>query len=242
MEPFAGGASVTLAAVGEGLVDAGILYETDPQVAAVWETIIHGNVEALMVRIATFDCTLTRVTELLATQPTDTADLAFQTIVRNRVQRGGILAPGAGLMKAGEKGKGIASRWYPETLVNRITHIASFRERLTFHATDGVGALQDYIHSPTTALFLDPPYTAGSQKPGQRLYTAHRLDHDELFQVGASAKGPVLLTYNNTPDVQALAEDAGLVTRPIAMRNAHNAKQTELLIAKDFSWQTNATR
>jgi len=40
--------------------------------------------------------------------------------VKNRVNRGGILAPGAGMIKQGEKGKGLKSRWYPETLKRRI--------------------------------------------------------------------------------------------------------------------------
>jgi hypothetical protein len=42
--------------------------------------------------------------------------LAFATIIKNRVNRGGILANGASFIKNGENGKGITSRWYPETL------------------------------------------------------------------------------------------------------------------------------
>lgn len=46
---------------------------------------------------------------------------AFQTILRNRINRGGILAPGAGRIKNGESGKGKKSRWYPDTL-RRMTY------------------------------------------------------------------------------------------------------------------------
>lgn len=41
---------------------------------------------------------------------------AFATIIKNRVNRGGILANGASFIKNGENGKGITSRCYPATL------------------------------------------------------------------------------------------------------------------------------
>jgi DNA adenine methylase len=50
--------------------------------------------------------------------------LAFTTIIENWVNRGGILANGASFIKNGENGKGITSRWYPETLRRRILAIA----------------------------------------------------------------------------------------------------------------------
>jgi DNA adenine methylase len=48
---------------------------------------------------------------------------AFATIIKNRVNRGGILAKVASFIKNGENGKGITSRWYPETLRRRILAI-----------------------------------------------------------------------------------------------------------------------
>jgi len=57
---------------------------------------------------------------------------AFATILRNRVQRGGILAPGASFIKNGENGKGIRSRWYPETLRKRIEAILHIRSNIAF--------------------------------------------------------------------------------------------------------------
>jgi DNA adenine methylase len=57
--------------------------------------------------------------------------LAFATIIKNRVNRGGILANGASFIKNGENGKGITSRWYPETLRRRILAIAQVNQCLT---------------------------------------------------------------------------------------------------------------
>jgi DNA adenine methylase len=53
--------------------------------------------------------------------------LVFATIIKNRVNRGGILANGASFIKNGENGKGITSRWYSETLRRRILDIAQVK-------------------------------------------------------------------------------------------------------------------
>jgi hypothetical protein len=65
-------------------------------------------------------------------------DRAFRTILKNRTFHGGILAEGSGLIKDGENGKGILSRWYPETLAKRIRAIASICDRITFIKGDGI--------------------------------------------------------------------------------------------------------
>ena len=41
-----------------------------------------------------------------------------------------ILAPGSAPLKDGENGKGILSRWYPDTLKKRILDIDTTRERI----------------------------------------------------------------------------------------------------------------
>jgi DNA adenine methylase len=40
----------------------------------------------------------------------------------------------------------------------------------------------------------------------------------------------------NTAEIVALARRHSFETRPIAMKNTHHAKMTELLIGKDLSW------
>jgi DNA adenine methylase len=42
------------------------------------------------------------------------------------------LANGASFIKNGENGKGITSRWYPETLRRRILEIAQVKDKIDF--------------------------------------------------------------------------------------------------------------
>ena len=146
------------------------------------------------------------------------------------------MAPGAGLVKTGENGRGIQSRWYPETLSRRIREIAAVGGRFTFIEGDGIEVIRRYADDETAAFFVDPPYTVAAR----RLYPHWQVDHRALFGQLKEVKGDVLLTYDNTREINALAQEFGFETQAIAMKNTHHAKMTELLIGKDLAWLRNA--
>ena len=133
VEPFAGGAAVGLTVANEGLAAHVTLVEIDNAVASVWRVIINGedDVDALAVKIKNFQVTEQSVEAELSRSSQTLTDLAFQTIVRNRSSRGGLLAPGSGLLAKGENGKGLLSCWYPETLCKRIVRLVELRPRIT---------------------------------------------------------------------------------------------------------------
>lgn len=236
IEPFAGGGIIGLSVAFENLARHVILVELDHQVAAVWKTIINGECEWLAERIEDFNFSHETVDEVLEAINLDIHELAFQTIVRNRVNRGGILAPGAGKVKNGENGKGISSRWYPETLSKRIRKIHNIRDRLTFIEGDGLEEIRKNLQNPEIAFFIDPPYTSGGKKAGNRLYTHSQLDHDELFRLCSKSTGDFLMTYSNDESTRQLARKHELVVREIAMKNSHHAKMTELLVSRNLDW------
>ena len=124
IEPFAGGGIVSLTAAFEELVGKVTMVELDKDVAAVWHMIINGDAEWLANRIMTFNLTEENAHKAIDQANKSLRDRAFATIVKNRVNRGGILADGARFIKYGEGGKGIRSRWYAETLKRRILEIA----------------------------------------------------------------------------------------------------------------------
>jgi DNA adenine methylase len=236
IEPFTGGGIVGLTVAFEDLAEQVTLVESDRQIAAVWQTILQGDGEWLAHRITEFKFLPETVEAELAKTDLATQEQAFQTILKNRVNRGGILAPGAGRVKHGENGKGLASRWYPETLSHRIRKIIRIRDKFTFIEGDGIAVMKNNMHRADAVFFIDPPYTAGGKKAGSRLYTHADLDHDQLFAVSRRLAGDFLMTYSNDWAVQSLAKKYGLTTKEIAMKNTHHAKMTELLIGRDLSW------
>ncbi len=236
IEPFAGGGIVGLSVAFENLAKHVVLVELDHQVASVWKTIIGGDGEWLAERIEKFAFSRETVDKVLDATNLNTREQAFQTIVKNRVNRGGILAPGAGKVKKGENGKGIASRWYPETLGKRIRKIHGIRDRLTFIEGDGLDEIRNNLQKPDIAFFIDPPYTSGGKKAGSRLYTHSELDHDELFGLCSKLMGDFLMTYSNDETTRRLVRRHKLVMREIAMKNTHHTKMTELLVGRNLDW------
>lgn len=236
IEPFAGGAIVSLTAAFEGLARHVIFAEADERVAAVWRVVLNGQAEWLAKQILNFDLTLESVKLFFKEEPAELREKAFQTILRNRVQRGGILAEGAGLIKTGEGGRGLHSRWYPETLARRIREINHQKDRMTFVEGDGFALIEEHKADVEAVFYIDPPYTVAAR----RLYKVWKIDQAKLFKAMADCKGDFLMSYDNTAEITDLAEKHGFEFQPIAMKNTHHAKMTELLIGKDLSWLKNA--
>lgn len=231
-EPFAGGAIVSLSALFENLVNKVVLVEKDPDVAAVWDVIVYGDGLRLANEILTYDLTIEGVKDLLAREPQGRFDRAFATLVRNRVQHGGILAAGASMLNKGENGKGIRSRWYPNTLRKRIQAIVYTRQDISFIKGDGIEFIRYNAHRAETAFFIDPPYTVA----GRRLYTHSEIDHRELFEVAKTIRGDFIMTYDNATEIKELAKEFGFKTALIPMKNTHHEIMNELIVGKNLSW------
>lgn len=236
MEPFAGGGIISLTVAFERLAQSVTMVELDADVAAVWQTILSGEAVWLANKIADFSLTPENVQAELDIASPDLRTKAFRTLLRNRINHGGILAPGSGRLKYGENGKGLTSRWYPQTLKTRIDNIVTVADRIRFVQGDGFQVLRDNAHRSNVVFFIDPPYTAAGKKAGSRLYAHNELDHEELFRIAATLQGDFLMTYDNAQGVYELAAKYNFDTLAIPMKNTHHTAMTELLISRDLSW------
>ena len=235
-EVFDGGGIVSLTAVCELLVDRVTMVEIDQDVAAVWQVITEGDATWLAERILSFDLTVETAKAAIAQANQSIRARAFATIVKNRVQRGGILADGAGFVKQGENGKGILSRWYPETLQRRILEIDKHRHLITFIHGDAFAVCRANEDRPAALFFFDPPYV----KAGKRLYNHSQIDHLALFEAASRLRGNFLMTYDDHPEICELAAGYALELRRIKMKTTHHSEKDELLIGRDLSWLDSA--
>ncbi len=236
IEPFAGGGIISLTALFENLVTTAVMVEIDDDVAAVWQSVVDGHTTWLAQRILEFELTRDSVMREISRLDVDTREKAFQTILKNRTFHGGILAEGSGLLKYGENGKGIRSRWYPSTLARRFSDLGLVADRIRFRCEDGLDVIQEYTACKDVIYFIDPPYTAGGKKAGNRLYRHWRLDHERLFALCETLRGDFLMTYDNAEEVKAMARRHGFQMRLIPMNNTHHATMEELVIGKDLLW------
>lgn len=232
IEPFAGGGIVSLTAGFENLAKKIIMVEKDEDIAAVWQTILGREGRWLAEQIISFKITPQNVKAALNEHPTSLRQRAFITILKNRLHHGGILAHGAGLIKNGENGKGLRSRWYPGTLKKRIMDITIVRSKIKFIQGDGLEIIEKNLDRNDVVFFIDPPYT----KAGRRLYKYHEIDHEKLFGLVEHINGDFLITYDDAPEIKALALQRGFVVEKVLMKTTHHLKKYELVIGRNLKW------
>jgi len=234
IEPFAGGGIVSLTIANEDLAGHIIMVEIDDEIAAVWKTIFYGDIDWLVDSILSFNMTIENVNRILTVDYISNEEKALKTIIKNRAFHGGILAKGSGLIKYGENGKGICSRWYPITLAKRINHIKHFKNKITFVQANGMEIIKDNLKSKNI-FFFDPPYTAGGKKAGNRLYNHHELDHEQLFSLCDNIDY-FLMTYDISYEIEMLAKKYEFKIKKIPMKNTHNTEMKEYIISKNLEW------
>jgi DNA adenine methylase len=234
IEPFAGGGVVSLTAVMEGFVEKAILVEIDRDVAAFWHAALRRGTE-LANAVQNFRPTRRQLSMIEKAGPSDILELGFRTLVLNRTRNSGILAPGASFTRNGENGKGILSRWYPDTLANRLAAIDEYADRITFCEADGVELLDPLLYGwgSKAAVFLDPPYTVGGKRAGARLYAHAEVDHERLFEILSKRKCNFLMTYDQSSEIEDLIEHHGFSAVTVQMKNAHHNRMAELLITRE---------
>jgi DNA adenine methylase len=232
IEPFSGGGIVSLTAAFENLADKIVMVEIDHEVAAVWEIIINGDHHWLADKIYSFDLSPENANAILQKENKTIKEQAFSTILKNRIFHGGIITKGSGLIKNGENGKGIKSRWYPKTLRDRILAVGHVKSKIKFVTGDAFAEMNKILNDLNTYSFIDPPYTVA----GKRLYTHFEIDHDALFALTAQLKGKFMLTYDDTEEIRRLAKKYNFDFRIIPMKTTHHIQKNELIISDNFDW------
>lgn len=142
------------------------------------------------------------------------------------------MAVGAGLIKSGEAGRGLHSRWYPETLVKRIEALRTLRDKITFKQGDAFAVVKRFANDPNAFFYIDPPYTAGGKQAGTRLYAHNDVDHEKLFALMATVRGSVMMSYDESLEVRKMARQYSFRVVPVPMKNTHHEIIRELLIMK----------
>jgi DNA adenine methylase len=236
-EPFAGGASVSLSLLSSGAVRRVTLVERDPLIASLWRCIVK-EPESLCRRIADTRITLTtwrRVRRLLDESNHAAAtelDLGFAGLFLNRTSFSGILSAGPiGGVKQRSAYK-IDCRFNRTDLINRVTRIHAFSNRIAVQEGDGIAYIKSNrsrIKKNFGFLFVDPPYIG----QGKRLYRYFysRDQHRELADLMQTLDSPWLATYDLVSPVRRIYN--GSTTRRVFVGYSAKAskREPELLIS-----------
>lgn len=209
VEPYAGGASVALFLLLEGIVSKITINDKDPSIHAFWYSIINFTDEFCDL-IEKCDINVESWQECKRVQNNrenaSLLQLGFSTFFLNRTNISGILDAGI-IGGLNQKGKyKIDCRFNKNELIKRIRKIAESKNKIKIYnldALDLIKKLQKESCNSTTIFYFDPPYFI----KGESLYLNHykEKDHDEVSKAIQNIKNARwIVSYDNTPEVKNL--------------------------------------
>ncbi len=220
----------------DGLVDVLRINEIDEDVFNFWH-IVKNNSDELCNLIKDFEIDEDNARGVINQwklraniEALSDVDKAFLTLLRNRLARNGVMTPRSGLLKKGDV-KGLFSRWYPQTLIDRIQRINSFSDAIEITQMDGMEFIQRYSN-PQASYFIDPPYT----KAGRHLYKHNKIDNQEIFEFANKHGAEVLITYDKSLVIEEYVKKYSLCSIEMEMMGGTNNKKYELLISRNLDW------
>lgn len=233
IEPYAGGAGVALSLLFEEYASHIHINDLDHGVSAFWRAVVE-NTEDLCERVLKTRPTMAEwrrqkgVLEASASKTVDVFDLAFATFFLNRTNRSGIIhgGPIGGVKQNGPWG--LDARYNRQDLVRRIRKIARFRSRIAVSGEDARTILGSREREAERSLtYLDPPYYSR----GAELYTNYYGDEDhvEIAKLVKRLKGPWLVSYDSTPEVDDLFSGYRSVKYSLSYSAADRYRGTEVM-------------
>ena len=216
----------------ESLADRVVMTELDSNVAAVWKAILSDGATALIRRIRRFEISRSRLSAELCREPRTEIDVAFQTILRNRVQtRWNPRSWRKPHEKLARITLELVRGWYPETLPKRIAAINAAKRKIEFLHKDAFDVIPKFLRDKSAAFFVDPPYTAGGKSAGKRLYLHSSIDHHALFDLLRKRCWRRDAHVRRREEKFAISRPAhGFFIKPIPMKTTHHTRMYKLAI------------
>jgi DNA adenine methylase len=207
IEPYAGGAGAGLYLLTQGHVEHIVINDADPVVYAFWRAATEQTdelINSVRETPVTMDTWRHQKAIVEAPEGHSILEVGFAAFFLNRTNRSGILSAGVigGKAQAGEWK--LNARYRTEDLIQRIRTIGSLSARITVLGMDAQELLSDIGPGlPKRCLvYLDPPYFV----KGSLLYRNHYQpnDHAAIARCVSEASYPVIVTYDECPEVRKL--------------------------------------
>lgn len=210
VEPFAGGASVSVGLLEARLVEQIALSDRDELVAAFWKTVFSRRACALADRIANAPVDLQEWKRLKSSAPTTQFDRAYKCLFLNRTSFSGILKDRAGPI-GGQKQEStytIGCRYNRERLATRIVELGQLRDRVFFvkrqHYTSTFEQVERLCGSTVREggllWYLDPPFFEKAEHLYRHSFT--ETGHLALRQFLRNLRGRWVLSYDDVPQAR----------------------------------------
>lgn len=210
VEPYAGGAGAALYLLLNRYVNKIVINDIDPAINSFWRS-ITGKPEQFIDKVKNTPITLEerekQIAVIKSSDQQSELDLGFAAFFLNRVNRSGIISGGViGGMNQQGKYK-IDARYNKEALVERISKIAKYSDRIKVCSSDAMTLLDELKQDLTSdsLIYLDPPYYNKASQLYQNYYKPE--DHQNVSERIKRLETPWLVTYDNCSEIASLYED-----------------------------------
>jgi DNA adenine methylase len=214
VEPFCGGASVSIALLEDGVVDRVAINDVDPLIAGLWSVVFSkAGATWLAKQIRTTPLTLDEWRRQKALVPSNEREAALKCLFLNRTSFNGIIHKSGPLGGWGQVNTKIDVRFNRERLASRVLQLSKFEEVVTVRNENWRAFCHRYSRNPTAIFYLDPPYF----HKAEQLY-GHVFDtgtHEELRDYLEGLLRPWLLSYDDAQEIRDLYEDLATNARVI---------------------------
>jgi len=207
VEPYAGGAAVSLYLLLNGYVKEVTINDLDRSVYAFWYSILHhtrkfcNRVEQTEVTLENWD-RCKKIQE--RKEKASLFELGFSTFFLNRTNRSGIINGG---MIGGRNQNGeykIDCRFNKEELIDRVKRISKHKNQIHLYNLDAlklIKKIKKKVATGNTIFYFDPPYYL----KGPSLYMDHYEKEDHKIvarEIKAIKKAKWIVSYDNVPSIK----------------------------------------
>ncbi len=213
IEPFAGGAAMSISLIEAGIARQAILNDLDPLVSAFWEVVFSERHFDLADRILDAKVTLAEWESQRAARPVSIVDKAFKCLFLNRTSFSGSLNPSAGPLggKAQTSTNPIDCRWNAEELAKRIWDLGRLSDRVRVYNKDFRSLVSSYRSAHTrkpemlALWYFDPPFFHKANKLYR--FWFEDKDHRALASCLERLDEPWILSYDSCPEARQMYRD-----------------------------------
>jgi len=250
VEPFAGGASVALQLLNDGLVEQIALGEKDSLLASFWNIVFKEH-EWLIQALRDTEPTLANWDRFKLEHAGDDRGRALACIFLNRTSFSGIIGPTGGPLggRAQTSAYKLGCRYSVETLARRIKQAAALRDRVLFvNHGDWRNTLRRTkarkFERGEVLYYFDPPFYYKADK----LYRFHfdRAEHRRLHDALGELRQPWLLSYDAAPPIIEMYAENGIGPKRVELlysaANSEKPSEMQELIVTNLSKLPTASR